>query len=299
MITILSALIASLALIFLAPAQTQGELEIVLEQAGNRRVEYVETFKDLTAVETKITELFGRNTHVEKQRKVVSDFLVYQSQIQNDEPREYRLPREVDGKSVGMQSENAVKLFEKLAKANSLREQFEAFRAQTLKYTLRYYRWGIMLQPVPQIQHARQSSYKFEILGRENMAGREVSLLSYRQKESRAAASRGTLAKFKRPLVGNRGRIWLDEDFRICRWENETLVTDEEITSEAVLLRDTIEYESSPFGILIPKRIVTSFFDKPGTKDSQQLHLAGRITYTYSDFKRFEVKTDYEIGGPK
>jgi hypothetical protein len=29
------------------------------------------------------------------------------------------------------------------------------------------------------------------------------------------------------------------------------------------------------------------------------LRLAGRITYTYEDFRRFEVKTNYEIQPPK
>jgi len=78
------------------------------------------------------------------------------------------------------------------------------------------------------------------------------------------------------------------------------MVTDQEVVREAVLVRDIIEYESSSFDILIPKTIVTSFFDKvPDAKTAQTLRLAGRITYTYEGFRRFEVKTNYEIQPPK
>ena len=45
-------------------------------------MEYVETFKDLTAVETKMTEVFDKKGKLDKQRKVVSDFFVYQ--MKND-----------------------------------------------------------------------------------------------------------------------------------------------------------------------------------------------------------------------
>jgi hypothetical protein len=72
------------------------------------------------------------------------------------------------------------------------------------------------------------------------------------------------------------------------------------MTTEAVFVRDEIEYGPSPFGILVPTTIVTSFFDKTdGKKGPQPLRLAGRITYTYQSFKRFEVNTQYEIHEPR
>ena len=49
-------------LVFAARGQvTQTDLSPVLQQAANRRAEYVDTFKDLMAVETNTTELFDRN----------------------------------------------------------------------------------------------------------------------------------------------------------------------------------------------------------------------------------------------
>src|SRR5262245_52445191 len=153
-----SILTVILSLAFLALPQVQAGLTKVLEQTDKRRQEYVETFKDLTAIETKLTELFDRNGKVEQKRTVVSDFLVYQSDVPGDVQREYRLAREVDGKSVDKPGEDALKVFEKLAKAKTLRQQFEQFRDQTLKYTLHYYRWGITLEPFFQVEKNRQSS---------------------------------------------------------------------------------------------------------------------------------------------
>ncbi len=66
------------------------ELANVLQQASKRRQEYVGLFKDLTAVETKTTELIDKSGKVDKQRKVISDFLVYASPIKSSIVNEYR-----------------------------------------------------------------------------------------------------------------------------------------------------------------------------------------------------------------
>ncbi len=58
-------------------------------------------------------------------------------------------------------------------------------------------------------------------------------------------------------------------------------------------MRDEVEYlNPSAFGPNIPRRIITTFYDKA---DKGSVRLSGRITYTYQEFKRFDVKTDYEI----
>ena len=124
------------------------ELANVLQQASKRRQEYVGLFRDLTAVETKTTELIDKNGRVDKQRKLISDFLVYASPIKSSVVNEYRIAREVDGKAVGKDGKQAIELFEKLAKAKTLEQEGKRLREENLKYTLNYYRWGITLQPL-------------------------------------------------------------------------------------------------------------------------------------------------------
>jgi hypothetical protein len=289
--TISLLLACSLAFPTIAQKEEPGtELANVLQQASKRRQEYVNLFKDLTAVETKITELIDKNGIVSKQRKVISDFLVYASPIKSSAVNEYRITREVDGKAVGKEGKQAVELFEKLAKAKTLEQEGKRLREENLKHTLNYYRWGITLQPLLQLEIP---GFTFEIVGREKLDGRETILLKYRRNDLLPGGPSGLLRNFKDHKSGNRGRVWLDaETFRIWRWVNESTVVDRDIPEEVVYMRDEVEYEPSAFGPNIPRRIVTTFYDKA---EKRSVRLSGRITYTYQEFKRFDVKTDYEI----
>ena len=65
-----------------APAST--ELEETVRQADTSRQEYVNAFRDLIGIETRVTELLNKNGTTEKRRTVVSDFLVYRSKFQSD-----------------------------------------------------------------------------------------------------------------------------------------------------------------------------------------------------------------------
>lgn len=286
-----------------AYGQTQAELERILQQADARRKAYVDTFKDLTAVETKVTELIDKDGKTSSQREVVSDFLVYQSGFRSDAVAEYRITREVDGKAVGKNksAEDAIKLLQSLARAKTLGQEYQRLREENLKHTLHYYRWGMTLEQVPQLRKDRQPDFKFEIAGRETIGGRESIVLRYEQRELRPAESRGILDKFKKPRTGFRGRVWLDvEDGGVRKWENDLVVSDGEIATPAILLRDEIAYEPSPFGIWVPEKVVSSFFDKSEAKTlPRTLRLAGRVTVTYEDYRRFLVETDYKIHPPQ
>jgi hypothetical protein len=280
---------------FPAPGQVpQSELAAVLRQAADRRQEYVETFKNLTAAETKTTELFDKNGKVEKQRTVISDLLIYQMQTNSIVMDEFRITREVDGKLVGKGEKQAVELLQNLAKSKTSEQERKRLRDENLKYTLTYYRWGITLQPATALRRELRPLYTFELIGSEKVGNREVLLLRY-QSNGTTPSSSNLVRHFTNPKIGERGRIWLDaEDFRIWRWESEKTVVDKDITASAVYLRDEIEYVTSTFGILVPKTIITSFFDKQET-DKQSLRLTGRITYTYDAFKRFDVSADSEV----
>jgi hypothetical protein len=275
--------------------KTADPLANVLKQASQRRREYIDLFKDLTAVETKTTELISKDGKVTRQREVISDFLVYASPKTNL-VNEYRITREVDGKPVGKDGKQAVELFEKLAKAKTLEEEGKRLREENLKHTLYYYRWGATLSPIMQVEIP---SFIFQTVGREAIQGREVIVLTYRRGFFSDKGYDGLLKTFKDPQWGNRGRIWLDaENFGLWRWVNENTVVDRDITKEVVFARDEVDYAPSTFGINLPKKIVTTFFDKDD-KNKSTVRLAGRITYDYPSFKRFDVRTDYEIQTPR
>jgi hypothetical protein len=294
-----SACLTACSLAFTAHGQVaQRDLAAVLQNAGERRQEYVETFKNLTAVEAKTTELFDKNGKVKKQRKVISDLLIYQMQTNSVVMDEFRITREVDGKIVGKGEQQAIELLKALAKSKNSEQERKRLRDENLKYTLTYYRWGITLQPAAALRSDMRPSYTFDLIGTEKVGNREVLLLRY-QSNGTMPSSSNLVMHFTNPKIGERGNIWLDsEDFRIWRWESEKTVVDRDITSPAVFMRDEIEYVTSTFGILVPKTITTTFFDKQET-DRRALRLTGRITYTYDAFKRFDVSADSEVPQPR
>jgi hypothetical protein len=73
----------------------QGEADSALKQAMAARQEYTRSFRDLTAVETWVTEVLRKDGTVAERRTVVSDFFVYHSRVDAGVIREYRITRTV------------------------------------------------------------------------------------------------------------------------------------------------------------------------------------------------------------
>jgi hypothetical protein len=287
----------ALTIFVLAQTSSQPDLTSVLREAVRQRTRFVESFKDLTAVETKTTEIIDKAGKVEDRRTVISDFLVYASPLRAGVVSEYRITREVDGKAYGKGEKQAAELFEKLAKTKTLEQEGKRLRDENMKHTLNYYRWGVTLQPAMQLQMS--NGYEYEISGRENVNGRDTIILKYKRKNLMADEYKGLTRNFNNPRTGNRGQVWLDaETFQIWRWVNENTVTDRDISFEAVLGRDEVEYAASGFGVNVPTRIVTSYFDKKGAAKGS-VRLAGRITFTYATFKRFGVTTEFRLETPQ
>jgi hypothetical protein len=133
---ILNAVFCSLALGALAQ---QSDLGNLLSRGDARRQEYVEAFKNLIAVETRLTEIIDRNGRVEKERVVVSDFLVYRSGLRDDLVSEYRIARALDGRPVRTSTEDAIRQFQKLAGSKTLAQESDRLKQANLKHGLRYF----------------------------------------------------------------------------------------------------------------------------------------------------------------
>ena len=79
---------------------------------------------------------------------------------------------------------------------------------------------------------------------------------------------------------------------RLRRLVSEFVVSDKTLSEPGVVRRRVAEYANSAFDILVPRRFVLEYYRKSGKKNGpQSLRLAIRLTYTYSDFKRFDVST--------
>ena len=292
--------VASLTIASLLQAQGTSELDDILRLADERRQEYIEAFKNLTSTETQVTEAFDRNGKVEKRRTVVSDFLVYRSDLGDDDSgvMEFRVAREVDGKPVGNSTENAIALFQRLAKTNTLVKQRDQLKKAHLKYALRYATFGYTL--APWLRKAAQSGLEFSLVARERIAGREAIVVGYRSKELHPVSNERAYRTFTNARNGFAGRAWLDvKDGRLLHWIDEFIVVDRDFTTPVTFMRSEIDFEPSAFGVWTPKRIVASLFRKTGDRRAPTTYEDARITFTYEPFKRFEVTTQTDIQAPR
>jgi hypothetical protein len=289
------------AAVLAAESQAPAGLDTVLQQAEGQRAAYVATFRNVTATETRVSEVFDDRRRVEKQRTLVSNFFVYQSRFDPAVLSEYRIPLTVDGKPAGKPEQDAIALFGRLARARSTAEELEVLKEQNVRHRLAFLVWGWTLQPFNAVRTDWRSRFEFSLQGTESLDGREVTILDYREKTPRRVQRRALLAQFADPQMLWRGRAWLDTpDHRLRRWVAEWIVSDKTLLEPGVVLRSDSEYANSAFDILVPRRVVSDYYRKSGKKNGpQSLRLAARLTTTYADFKRFDVSTVSDIRLPR
>lgn len=284
-----------------AAYQSLSETERIIIEAARRTEEYGAKFKDLTAEETKVTEIFDDSGKIEQSRTVLSDFVVYESRLDNSKAFEYHNVREVDGKAVTKREKRVVELFERLAKISSIEKELERIERESYRYDLKFRAMGLTLNQGPSLREKYRSHYSFESGGREQIDGNEVIIVRYRQASYVSGIGDNVKlpSEFKDPQPRWRGTLWLDaRTFHIWRDERELTVRHPRAESPLTVIRSEQVYGPSEFGILTPKKFVFSFFTRFRNKGKPELLLNGRLTYTYSQFKRFQVTSEEKIDKP-
>jgi hypothetical protein len=99
-----------------------------------------------------------------------------------------------------------------------------------------------------------------------------------------------------------RGRLWLDaETAQIWREEREWTLRHPTLVNPLVFMRFEFDYAVSRFGILTPQRIVVSTYNRgrTGADKLPELLLSGKVTFTYGDFRHFDVNSpDTTLSSP-
>jgi len=280
----------------------QADLSNFLDRASRRGEEYRLLFKDLTAEETKTTEVFNRRGEVTEKKVVLSDFFVYQSRFNEQWIYEYRPARSINAKPVANREENVQKFFNKLARADTAEKEGEILYEENRKGHLRYWYFHLTLNPAGAFYKESQRYNDFEIIGREEIEGRETIIVAYTRKDTWPLNPRELIGKrmssdFKSGILRRRGRYWLDaETARMLRHESEAILEFDDTKEPLVAIREIFDYAPSSYGITAPKRIVVDLFlDSWREKDgARRLSRDCRITYEYSPFQRFSVTSKEE-----
>jgi hypothetical protein len=278
------------------PQPNSAELEELIRRASLGVSEYKAGFKDLTADEEQKVEEYDGEGKLKRRRQVVSDLIVYQSQLDASQTAEYRYVREVDGAAVAKREERLVNLFKRLAEADSVKKELDRISRESRRYDHRYSFYGLTLNQGLLLDKSLLSSFQYTDAGRERIDGREVIVLQYQQvaqnPQLTTDLSLPPVLKGAEPLY--RGRVWLDaETAQIRREERELTLRLSTLNHPLVLMRFEFEYAASGFGILTPRRIVWSSYDRgrTGADKVPELLLGGKVTYEYSSFRRFDVSS--------
>ena len=277
-----------------AAPTTPAELEKFLQQAARRTEEYIAVFKNLLAEETKTIETYDEDGRAKRRRRIVSDFVVYQSRLHDASVSEYRNVREVDGRTVTERDKRVLKLFERLAKAKSLDKELERIDREGNRYDLTDRYTGLTLNQGLLLSDEIRPALRFEVAGREQLDGHEVVIVRYQQvRQTPSVKFDFTLPdKLKDAEFLYRGRLWLDAGTaQLWREEREVTMRPSFLKDPLVIVSFDFRYAASRFGILLPRRLVFSSFahGRGRATGTLSLSLSTRMTFEYGAFSRFDV----------
>ena len=280
-------------------------LETILDEAEKQVAVYQETFRDLLAVETKTFEEYDKNGELEDESVVESNFFVYQSSRNSQQITELRNVVKVDEKLIPNSQARADRFLTELPKAKTVEKELKEIEEEGLRYDKTYGISGLTLFEAIVLADNLRPVFDFKLLGEENLQGRKVYIVGYRQtkkspfiaineKESKERGVKtsteisvpGALKKSDKFL---RGKLWIDaQNFQV--WREERQVTLQ--TAEPIVAQETIfEYAPSEFEILVPKKI--TFRDnrvkKISKSDEYEIVKKAVVVFDYTKFRKTNV----------
>jgi hypothetical protein len=284
------------------PQLDQAGLNELISLAGLRVNEYRAKFVDLTADEEQRVEEYESNGKLKRQRRINSRLIIYQSQLDTSVTAEYRYVQAVDGVAVSKREEKLVKLYERLAKADSVKKELDRINRESRRYDLKFSFYGLTLNQGLLLTEKARAHFQFSDVGREQIDGRNVIVLQYQQVAQIPEFTFSLPSVLKGAEALYRGRLWLDaETAQIWREEREVTLKNPSWPRSLTLMRYAFDYAASSFGILTPQRIVAITYGNGRTLPGNvpELLLGGKITYDYTGFHRFEVTPDVLLDPPK
>jgi hypothetical protein len=282
---------------------TQTDLEALLTTARANISSFPTVFKDLAAEETKTVEIYEKPGALSGKRRIVSDFIVYQSQRDPAVMTEYRNVREVDGVAVSRRDERAIKLFERLAKADSIIKELNRIHREGSRYDFGWKYEGFTLLRGMPLQKELHTSFNFDVEGREQINGRDVIVVRFRPapQSPNPKVSVDWLSDFKLSDPRYRGRLWLDvQTAQLWREEVELVMRSSTAPDPLVVSRFEFHYAPSSFEVWVPERMAFSVYSpvKMIAGKAPEMYLRGRTINEYSSFKRFDVKMQEKSVSP-
>lgn len=285
---------------------TTPNLETILSEAQKQSEAYRESFRNLLADETKTFEDFDKNGNVDERTSVKSNFLVYQSGRNATVTTELRNVIEVDGKPVPNSQKRSNDFLSELEKETTLEKELKKIQSEGAKYDKTLEVYGMTLNEAVVLSPKIRPFFDFKLLGTENYQGNDVYVVSYQQtkKSPYVVVNENSIAgndpnlnfrlNFPNALKNNekllRGKLWIDaKTFQTRREEQELTVLTPEPT---LLMSNFFEYQSSDYGLLVPKTISMTTYELKKQKGDGKYVPAkeSTVNFDYSKFRQTNVE---------
>jgi hypothetical protein len=261
--------------------------------------QYQQTFRNLTAEETRVTEEFRDDGRLRRKREITADLLVYVSPRAADVPVEYRDVKFVDGKAIERRDRRVLDLIRRATNARSAEEELRIVNRESQRYDFDVHVAGLTINQF--FNRSMRNDFRFDGAGRDAVDGHETLVVTYRQIEPQPEFS-GVTRAYRGMGVTSffvRGRLWLDAGtFQLRRSRQEVVGVHPALPEPTTLISTDSAYADSRFGILVPSRLVFEWHESR-SKSNPVFTLKARMTFTYGAFRRFEVATEQTIATPQ
>ncbi len=283
-------------------------LEEVVNSAELRSKEYVETFKNLIAEETKSFVIYNKDGAEKKRRSVRSLFLVYPLTKDPDRVIEFRNVLSVDGKVIGNADKRTQDFFQKVTAAESSEKEIDRLNDESLRFDDPIAISGLTLFQAVVLDSRLRPFFKFELGPASQIDGRLVFSVTYQQLTDTPEIAVNPPKGTQRSTKAQHYEVEVDKDVPLNARMSGTLSIDAEtfqlrgesrqITIQPAgfikpltVIDDRFEFQDSTLGILTPKKVIHTQF-KALIKDQRVVKLV-QVTFEYGKFSKpdVEVKT--------
>lgn len=289
-----------------APTLSAEEKKARMERLGRiiggaikQTSRYNETFRNLSAEETRLSELIDLTGAVKQKRRVVCDLVVYQSRLDPAMAYEYRNAKIVDGKEVKQDEKHLEKFFQKLLKADSVRSELNLMNQESFQHDLNlggnFY--GLTLFQWREILDWAWPFVGYDLIGQETIKGRKAYVVLFHQLRTNERLE-WLLPKglgLERASQFTQGRLWLDQEtLQILQAERALTLLFPGQKEPVLIWRQSMFYKPSPHAIQVPDKFISEYFyhlvrTREGTV---RTILSGRLTSEFGEFKRFDVSSE-------
>lgn len=278
-------------------------LNRILDETQKESENYRETFKNLLADELKTFEEFDKKGNSDKRATVKSSFLVYQSGKSAKTTAELRNVLEVNGKLIPDSQKRGEEFLAELDKQTTLESELKKLEKESSKYDNSWTVYGLTLNEAVSLAPNLRPNFDFKLIGTENYQGNEIYVVSYQQTKKSANISIDNKnlspdefylsfgldlpGALKKEGVFLRGKLWIDtKTFQIWREEQELTA---QIAQPLVILSTIFEYQTSDYGILVPKNIALTVYNTKKDGGKYMTVKDATIGFEYSKFRQTNV----------